>query len=100
MTYAYRFPDEVAWLIAADAEAVIADGKLQAYTHEYAIDVVGTLYSNAVYGEDGELIAAPEPLPGWHVNVEGSAPPAWDQFLVYVYQPRRIFAGSPGPVPP
>ena len=102
--YCYRFPDEQSWLAAAATEGLLVEGEesptLLAYTHTHAIDVVGTIIGTpGTYDENGDELTPPVPLPGWHINVQGIAPEAWDQFLTYVYQPRRIFAGQPGPVP-
>ena len=55
-------------------ETQVADGDpyLVAHTHDYAIDVVGTIYEPT--GEtltDDEGVAYPEmaPVDGWHVNI-------------------------------
>ena len=55
-------------------ETSVADGDpyLVAHTHDYAIDVVGTIYEPT--GEtltDDEGVAYPEmaPVDGWHVNI-------------------------------
>ena len=104
MTYAYRFPDEAAWLAAAAAEGLIVniDGqeRLQAYTHDHAIHVIGTIWEGGEYDpETGDVITPPVALPGWHVNVKGIAPAAWDEHLVVVHSPSEIFFGDPGPFP-
>ena len=72
-----RFPDESAWLTAAATEAgFITDDTLLAYTHDRAIDVVGTI---------------PE-LDGWHVNFAGNLPDGWEQYAVSPEQPVRVWA--------
>ena len=85
MTYAYRFPDEAAWLAAAAAEGLVVniDGqdRLQAYTHDHAIHVEGRRVEGGEYDpETGEQITAPTVLPGWYVICQGIAPQAWDSF--------------------
>ena len=102
-TNAYRFPNEETWLAAANAEGLIAgDGTMVAYSHDHAIDVIGVLYErdSAVYDDEGEMVAPPVPLPGWHVNTQGIAPEDWDQYLVYPYRPQVAWSGLDGPVPP
>ena len=97
--YCYRFPDEATWLGAAFAEGLIVDGDLQAYTHDHAIDVVGVILAPAHYDDGQTQFDYSITLPGFHVNVLGIAPEAWDEYLVVVNTPSRIFAGGDGPVP-
>jgi hypothetical protein len=89
MTQFLRFPDESAWLAAAAEAGFISDGALVAYTHNGAIDVVGTITRGGEYGPE---MVAPEVLPGWHVNYIGVLPPGWEEFLVTPEQPYRVFA--------
>ena len=71
-----RFPDESAWTADATEAGFITDDTLLAYTHDRAIDVVGTI---------------PE-LDGWHVNFAGVLPDGWKEFLVTPNDPYRVFA--------
>jgi hypothetical protein len=67
--------------------------QLMAYTHDHAIDVVGTIYNDdAVLGPDGTVVTPATPLPGWHVNFIGVLPTGWDEFLVSPVAPYRVFA--------
>ena len=87
MTTKYlRFPDEQAWTSAATAAGFYSepdeDGNttLAAYTHDHAIDVVGTITRG------GDV------LDGWHVNFQGVLPDGWDEFLVEPANPYQVFA--------
>jgi hypothetical protein len=118
MTYFLRFPDESAWIsaatdagfytdpvrarnedgtFAADDPATPADeawtGNLIAYTHDRAIDVVGTITRGGEYDpETGAVIVAPTVLDGWHVNFAGVLPDGWEEFAVEPANPYRVFA--------
>jgi hypothetical protein len=88
-----RFPDESAWTEAATEAGFITDDTLAAYTHDRAIDVVGTITRGGEYDtETGDVIVAPTVLDGWHVNFAGVLPDGWDEFLVTPAAPYRMFA--------
>jgi hypothetical protein len=96
----YRFPSQAIFRTLAAVEGLIAtadDGTelLRTTDHDWAIDDVGLLYSGGSYDpETGEMLSPPVALPGWHVNTVGLAPEAWDEHLVIVNHPRRVFAGG------
>jgi hypothetical protein len=93
MTYFLRFPDESAWTAAATEAGFITDDTLAAYTHDYAIDVVGTITRGGEYDvETGDVIVAPEVLDGWHVNFTGELPEGWEKYVVEPANPYRVFA--------
>jgi hypothetical protein len=93
MTQFLRFPDADSWTAAASEAGFITDDILAAYTHDRAIDVVGTITRGGEYDpETGELIVAPTVLAGFHVNYSGDLPPGWEEFLVAPEQPYRVFA--------
>ena len=93
MTHFLRFPDESTWTAAASEAGFITDDTLAAYTHDRAIDVVGTITRGGEYDpETGEVISAPEVLDGWHVNYAGDLPDGWEQYVVRPEQPVRVFA--------
>ena len=93
MTHFLRFPDESTWTAAAADAGFIIDDALAAYTHDRAIDVVGTISRGGEYDpETGEVIVAPEVLDGWHVNYQGTLPDGWDEYVVSPEQPVRVFA--------
>ena len=94
-----RFPDEPTFRSAAFVAGFFSepdeDGNttLFAYTHDRAIDVVGTITRGGEYDpETGEVIVAPTVLAGWHVNYIGVLPEDWEQFLVAPKQSCRVFA--------
>ena len=88
-----RFPDESAWTAAATEAGFLIDDTLVAYTHDRAIDVVGTITRGGEYDpETGDVIVAPEVLPGFHVNFAGELPDGWDEFAVFPANPVRVWA--------
>ena len=88
-----RFTDESAWLTAAADAGFITGDTLAAYTHDRAIDVVGTITRGGEYDpEAGDVITAPEVLDGWHVNFAGVLPETWAEFVVEPAAPYRVFA--------
>ena len=88
-----RFPDKSAWTAAATDAGFITDDTLAAYTHDRAIDVVGTIARGGEYDpETGDVIVAPEVLDGWHVNYVGELPDGWDEYVVEPEQPVRVWA--------
>ena len=92
MTYFLRFPDESTWTAASTEAGYMVDDALAAYTHDRAIDVVGTITRGGEYDKDGEVIVAPTVLDGWHVNFAGTLPDGWDEYVVSPEQPVRVFA--------
>jgi hypothetical protein len=99
MTHFLRFTDEPTWTSAATAAGYFSepdeDGNitLAAYTHDRAIDVVGTITRGGEYDpETGDVIVAPTVLAGWHVNFAGTLPDGWEEFLVEPANPYRVFA--------
>jgi len=98
--YCYRFNSEEHFLTLATAEGLVtAEGQLILNSHTHSIDVIGTIYEGGTYDEEGEVIDPPVALDGWHVNTMGLAPEAWDEFLVVVNIPARIFLGGPTQAP-
>ena len=96
MTKFLRFPDESIWLTAAAEAGFISDGTLFAYTHDRAIDCIGTITIGGEYDpETGAVIVAPTVLAGFHVNYSGDLPETWDEFVVEPAAPYRVFAGVP-----
>ena len=93
MTQFLRFPDESTWTAAATKAGFIVNDALAAYTHDRAIDILGTITRGGEYDpETGEVIVAPTVLDGWHVNFAGTLPDGWDEFLVEPVNPYRVFA--------
>ena len=92
MTQFLHFPNESAWTAAATAAGFIIDDTLAAYTHDYAIDVVGTITRGGEYNDEGAVIVAPTVLPGFHVNYSGELPDGWDDYSVTPAAPYRVFA--------
>jgi hypothetical protein len=98
--YCYRFPSRQQFRSLAAAEGLINDDdELITSSHTHALDEVGTIHEGGTYGPEGEVITPPVALPGWHVNSVGLAPEAWDQYLVVVNSPSRVFLGGPTQAP-
>lgn len=94
--YCFRFPDRKTFRTLAAAEGLLtADDELITASHTFAIDEIGVITKGGEYDlETGEVITPPKVLSGWHVNVVGDlAPEAWDQYLVVVNHPVRVFFG-------
>ena len=93
MTQFLRFPDKSAWLTAAADAGLMVDRALAAYTHDRAIDVVGTITRGGEWDpETGAVIVAPTVLAGFHVNYSGTLPETWAEFVVEPTAPYRVFA--------
>ena len=92
MTQFLRFPDESTWTAAATEAGFIVDDALAAYTHDHAIDVVGTITRGGEYDDEGAVIVAPTVIDGWHVNFAGELPEAWSEYLVTPQHPARVWA--------
>ncbi len=98
--YCFRFPTRQQFRSLAAAEGLInADDELITGGHGFAVDELGVIYEGGTYDPDGEVITPPVALSGWHVNTTGLAPEAWDQYLVVVNSPARIFLGGPTQAP-
>ena len=100
--YCYKFPDQSTFRTLAAAEGLLtADDELITASHTFAIDEIdGITYGGEYDFETGEVITPPKVLSGWHVNVVGDlAPEAWDQYLVVVNHPVRVFFGGPTQAP-
>lgn len=92
MTHFLRFPNAYAWTAAAIEAGFITDDTLAAYTHDRAIDVVGTITRGGEYDpETGDVIVAPEVLDGWHINFAGELPDGWEQYAVEPANPVRVW---------
>jgi hypothetical protein len=93
--YCYRFNSEEHFLILATAEGLVtAEGQLITNSHTHSLDPIGTIYTGGTYDAEGNVITAPTPISGYHVNAIGIAPDAWDEFLVVVNSPARVFLGG------
>ena len=102
----FRFTDETAWLTAARAAGFVSDfpvydeegnetgteEQVVKYTHNYALDVVGTITVGGEWDEEGNEVVAPTTLDGFHVNYVGELPEGWEAFEVTPSTPYRVFA--------
>jgi hypothetical protein len=99
--YCFRFTTRQQFRSLAAAEGLINNGdELITNSHTHALDEIGTIHEGGTYDpEMGEVITPPVALSGWHVNTIGLAPEAWDQYLVVVNSPARIFLGGAAQAP-
>ena len=93
----FRFADEAAWLTAARAAGFMGTDEegneiLVQYTHDRAIDVIGTITEGGEWDNEGNEIVAPTVLSGWHVNYLGDLPTGWESYEVTPSTPYRVFA--------
>lgn len=88
-----RFPDEPTFLSLAPQDEY---GNITVPN----IDVIGTIYEGGEYDDEGNVITPPVAIPGYHVNMIGDVPEAWQPYVIdRPENPYRVFAESP-PAPP
>jgi hypothetical protein len=95
MTNYLRFADEATFRSAAFIAGLCdEEGNYTQYTHDHAMDIVGTIYNDdATFDpETREVVTPATPKIGWHVNFIGVLPTGWDAFLVSPVAPYRVFA--------
>lgn len=96
----YKFESQEHFRSLAAAEGLTAtddfgDETLFTGGNGWSLDEVGVVSKGGDWDtETGEVITPPTVLDGWHVNTIGIAPEAWDEFLVVVNHPVRVFAGG------
>ena len=93
----FKFADEAAWITAARAAGFMGTDEegneiLIQYTHNHAIDVIGTITEGGEWDDDGNELVAPTVLSGWHVNYLGDLPTGWESYEVTPSTPHRVFA--------
>jgi hypothetical protein len=73
--YDLRFPDEatarelIGSTLGANRDAEDGSTFLACFTEDYAMDLIGTIYNNAIVDSDGVVITQPKAINGWHVNL-------------------------------
>lgn len=93
--YCYRFPDRDTFVASCEALGWASEGVVTAYTHDRAIDEIGSVQTlPGTYDEDGVELTPPTYDTRYHVNFKGEPPLEWDQYLINVNSPRCRFAGS------
>lgn len=104
--FCYKFSSKEQFRALAEAEGLVTrdeggNATLMTGGHYWSLDEIGKINKGGEWDpETGEVIVPPVVIDGWHVNVIGFAPEAWDEFLVLVNHPVRIFAGGPAQTPP
>ena len=94
-------PVEVGHGVARDGQRVGVVWRRQRSLHGsgqldgQTLAVLGTLYRPGRYGPGGEILAAPEPLPGYHANLrwlDGQPPAELLALAVYPATPSVVWA--------
>ena len=62
-------------------------------SHSHALDVIGGIIQ-AELDEQGNVIAPPQLVPGWHVNFVGVPPDDWAAYEVQPQNPYRVWFGE------
>jgi len=91
MTTYLRFSDE------ATAKTVLADYLAEDDTwitasHSHALNVIGTITRGGEWDDEGNVIAEPTVLDGWHVNYCGDVPDEWLKYALEPQNPVRLWA--------
>lgn len=73
------------------------DEKGQAFwmqaSHHHCLDVVGTIYTEAVYAKDGEtVIIPPVAMPGFHINLKCEDTTGLENYIITPKNRRRVWA--------
>lgn len=92
MTHYLRFPNKnTAMQLLEEAGFLDENKNIIFCTHDYSIDVIGTITTGGESDEEGNVITQPTTLPGWHINYVGELPSDWEQYLVTPEKPVRVF---------
>lgn len=93
MTHFIRFPDKKTGMAALEAADLLTkNGDYITATHTHALDVIGEIRIGGQWDiETGEELAAPQLLPGWHVNYIGELPNGWEEYIVTPQNPIRVW---------
>ena len=98
--YCYRFPDRDTFITSCEALEWASEGLLDAYASDRAIDELGPVQTlPGTYDENGVELTPPTYDTRHHINFQGEPPEEWDEYLVVVNSPSRIWAGFEGAVP-
>jgi hypothetical protein len=85
-----KFADEEEAVTALQVAGITVN-----HASDWAVDHVGTVWSETVLDEAGEVVTPAVPLPGYHVNIRlrsGSLAPSLQSFEVTPSTPSRRFA--------
>ncbi|UXC38295.1 hypothetical protein [Cupriavidus gilardii] len=64
--YYLRAVNEAAAADALASAGLLVDGEP---AHGVALSVIGAIYGGGRYGAEGEVLAEPVAIPGWHINL-------------------------------
>jgi hypothetical protein len=93
--YCYRFNSRNQFRTLAAAEGLVVNNELITASHTYSLDEIGIISKGGEWdAQTGEMITPPTNLSGWHVNSQGLAPEAWDQYLIVVNSASRTWFGG------
>lgn len=84
-----RFPDEAAYHDAVELAASQGHG-----ADPRSIDVIGAIYEEGEYDQEGNVVTPAIAKPGFHVNYLGTLPPAFEPYVIErPATPYRVFLG-------
>jgi len=103
--YCYRFPDRDTFLTIcellgwmSETTEDLVESTLIKYTKDRSIDEVGSItITEATYDDDLNEITPPIVDDRHHVNFMGTHPVEFDDYLIQVNSPSRLFFGFNGP---
>jgi hypothetical protein len=71
MTHYLRFESEESAIQHFEVAGFVQDDVIILNSHTHTIDVIGQIIRGGEWDAEGNVIAAPEVLEGWHVNYQG-----------------------------
>ena len=87
-----KFKTEAAFLEAAEEAGLVREGKV-APSPQTALDIVGEIRTLTGYDDSDPPKAQFDIVPGFHVNVRGELPEAFEPFVIDApATPRRVWA--------
>lgn len=97
----YSFATQQDFITEYTAKGLVAKNEhnedtLVQHTHDYSIDVVGTIHKPTgvmIEGENSLFYPEQAPISGFHVNVISNEPILDAQFEVFPNTPSRVFGG-------
>jgi hypothetical protein len=101
MEHSLKFPDEATGraLLGSALNASRADENgdtvLHCYTHDYGLDLLGTIGLPPKLNAEGDVLTPGETLPGWHANltmVRDPLPAALVPYEVFPKNPVCVWA--------
>ena len=99
----FKFDDEATAKAVLQPEGYYIDQEVDTETKQvspgyyktadlgWALDVVGTIYEQGTYDEDGNELTPPTPIPGFHINFAGPYADGLEKYRIEPKTPYRKF---------